>query len=154
MSFLLALTIFILKHIQDSEFVILWTSGVKKIHLVNLFLFFSFFITILYLVFSTFITPLALNKSRQLLSSEDLTSFLPTIKVQQFTDSFRGVTFIVDEKMENWLQVYNWMQQMSTPEDYTTNTQTYSNKFSDGTLDILNGSYNTVRQIKVRVFCR
>ncbi len=104
LSFLLAIIIFILKQIQENELVILWTSGVKKIHLVNLFLFFSFFITILYLVFSTFITPLALNKSRQLLSSEDLTSFLPTIKVQQFTDSFRGVTFIVDEKKNNELR--------------------------------------------------
>ena len=37
LSFLIALTIFILKHLQDSEFIILWTSGVKKIHLVNLF---------------------------------------------------------------------------------------------------------------------
>ena len=101
LSFLLAIIIFILKQIQENELVILWTSGVKKIHLVNLFLFFSFFITIVYLVFSTFITPLALNKSRQLLSSEDLTSFLPTIKVQQFSDSFRGVTFIVDEKKNN-----------------------------------------------------
>ena len=81
LSFLLAIIIFILKQIQENELVILWTSGVKKIHLVNLFLFFSFFITIVYLVFSTFITPLALNKSRQLLSSEDLTSFLPTTAV-------------------------------------------------------------------------
>ena len=30
LAFLLSLTIFILKHIQDSEFVILWTSGIKK----------------------------------------------------------------------------------------------------------------------------
>ena len=30
LSFLLSLTLFVLKHIQDSEFVILWTSGVKK----------------------------------------------------------------------------------------------------------------------------
>ncbi len=101
LSFLLAIIIFILKQIQENELVILWTSGVKKIQLVNLFLFFSFFITIVYLIFSTFITPLALNKSRQLLSSENLTSFLPTIKVQQFSDSFRGVTFIVDEKKNN-----------------------------------------------------
>jgi lipopolysaccharide export system permease protein len=55
----------------------------------------------LYLVFSTVITPSALNKSRQLLSSEDFTSFLPTIKVQQFSDSFKGVTFIVDQKVDN-----------------------------------------------------
>ena len=45
LSFLLALIIFILKQIQENELVILWTSGVKKIHLVNLFLFFSIFIT-------------------------------------------------------------------------------------------------------------
>ncbi len=101
LSFLLALIIFILKQIQENELVILWTSGVKKIQLVNLFLFFSIFITLFYIILSSFITPLALNKSRQLLSSEDLTSFLPTIKVQQFSDSFRGVTFIVDEKKSN-----------------------------------------------------
>ena len=34
LSFLLALTSFILKHQQDSEFIILWTSGVKKISIV------------------------------------------------------------------------------------------------------------------------
>ena len=39
LSFLLALIIFILKHIQDNEFVIFWTSGVKKIQIVNLFFF-------------------------------------------------------------------------------------------------------------------
>ena len=42
LSFLLAIIIFILKQIQENELVILWTSGVKKIHLVNLFLFFLF----------------------------------------------------------------------------------------------------------------
>ena len=30
LSFLLSLAIFIIKHLQDSEFIILWTSGVKK----------------------------------------------------------------------------------------------------------------------------
>ena len=37
LSFLLAITIFIVRQIQDNEFVILWTSGVKKIQVVNLF---------------------------------------------------------------------------------------------------------------------
>ena len=37
LSFLLSLVIFILKHKQNSEFVILWTSGVKKVYLVHLF---------------------------------------------------------------------------------------------------------------------
>ena len=72
LSFLLSLVIFILKHKQDSEFVILWTSGVKKIYLVNLFFVTSAIILILYLFFTTFLTPLALNKSRLLLSNEKL----------------------------------------------------------------------------------
>ena len=30
LAFLLSIVIFILKHLEDSEFVILWTSGIKK----------------------------------------------------------------------------------------------------------------------------
>ena len=37
LSFLLALIIFIVKQIQENEFIILWTSGVKKLKLINLF---------------------------------------------------------------------------------------------------------------------
>ena len=69
---------------------ILWTSGVKKIQIVNLFLFISLFIIIFYIFFSAVLTPLALNKSRQLLSKDQLNSFLPTVRSQQFTDSFKG----------------------------------------------------------------
>ena len=92
LSFLIALILFIIKQIQENELIILWTSGVKKIELVKLFFLFSVIISIFYLVFSSLITPLALNKSRQLLGKESLTSFLPTVKAQQFSDSFNGVT--------------------------------------------------------------
>ena len=95
---------FILKHIQDSEFVILWTSGIKKIDVVNLFLFSSILVLVVYISLSAFITPFALNKSRQLLSNDKLNSFLPTIKRQQFSDSFKGFTFIVEKKINNELQ--------------------------------------------------
>ena len=104
LAFLLSLTIFILKHIQDSEFVILWTSGIKKIDVVNLFLFSSILVLVVYIFLSAFITPFALNKSRQLLSNDKLNSFLPTIKRQQFSDSFKGFTFIVEKKINNELQ--------------------------------------------------
>ena len=104
LSFLLSLTLFVLKHIQDSEFVILWTSGVKKIKVVNLFFLVSLTVLIFYLIFSTFLTPLALNKSRQLLSNDNFNSFLPTIRTQQFSDSFKGFTFIVEKKVNNELK--------------------------------------------------
>ena len=101
LSFLLALIIFILKQIQENEFVILWTSGVKKLKLINLFFVVSIFILFFYLIFSIFLTPLALNKSRLILSKDGFNSFLPTIRVQQFSDSFQGFTFIVEKKFKN-----------------------------------------------------
>ncbi len=104
LAFLVAITIFILRHIDDSEFIILWSSGVKKIQVVNLFLFSSVVVLIIYLVFSVFLTPAALNKSRQLLSKDKFNSFLPTVRAQQFSDSFKGFTFIVGKKIENNIQ--------------------------------------------------
>ena len=37
LSFLLSLMIFLVKQIQENELIILWTSGVKKLKIVNLF---------------------------------------------------------------------------------------------------------------------
>ena len=101
LAFLLALMIFIIKQIQEKEFIILWTSGVKKIRIVNLFFLISSFVLILYLLFSIIITPLALNKSRSIISQNNFNSFLPTIRIQQFSDSFKGFTFIVEKKFKN-----------------------------------------------------
>ena len=75
--------------------------GNKKIQLVNLLFFTSITVIIFYIILSTFLTPIALNKSRQLLSKDQLNSFLPTIRTQQFSDSFKGFTFIVEKKINN-----------------------------------------------------
>ena len=104
LSFLLALIVFILKQIQENEFIILWTSGVEKIRIINLFFLLSIFILFLHLLFSTFLTPLALNKSRLLINKDGLSSFLPTLRVQQFNDSFRGFTFFVQKRNENKIE--------------------------------------------------
>ncbi len=101
LSFLISLMIFIIKHDQEGEFIILWTSGVKKISFTNLFFSISILVTIVYLIFSIFLTPLALNKSRELLSNDQYNSLLPTIKKQSFSDSFKGFTFLVEQKNGN-----------------------------------------------------
>ena len=93
--------IFVIKHDQEGELIILWTSGVKKISFVNLFLSISILVTLIYLIFSVFLTPFALNKSRELLSNDKYNSLLPTIKKQIFTDSFKGFTFFVEQKNGN-----------------------------------------------------
>ncbi len=101
LSFLIALVIFIVKQLRANEFVILWTSGEKKAKVANLFFVLSIFILIFYLIFSTIIAPYALNKSRYLLSKDGFSSFLPTIRIQGFNDSFRGFTFFVEKKIDN-----------------------------------------------------
>ena len=104
LAFLLSIIIFILKHINDREFDVLWVSGVKKIEIVNLFFLTSIFIVFIYLIFSIFLTPSALNHSRQLLNKDNLNSFLPTIRSKQFSDSFKGFTYIVEKKINNEVQ--------------------------------------------------
>ena len=104
LSFLLALIIFIIKQMQDNELIILWTAGVKKLKVINLFFIVSIFVLFFYLIFSTFLTPYALNKSRYLLSSNGYNSFTPTIRIKQFSDSFQGFTFFVEEKNKNQLK--------------------------------------------------
>ncbi len=104
LAFLLSLTLFIAKQIQEKEFLILWTSGVKKIKVMNLFFFISIFVLIFYLVFSILITPLALNESRTIIRQNNFNSLMPTIRAQQFSDSFKGFTFIVEKKLKNKIE--------------------------------------------------
>ena len=103
LAFLLSIIIFVVHRNNNSEFIILWTSGVKNV-LMNLMLISSLGVMIIYLFFSTFLTPLALNKSRMMLSKSEFNSFLPTIRAQQFSDSFKGLTFLVEKKIDNEIQ--------------------------------------------------
>ena len=123
LSFLISLIIFIIKHDQEGEFIILWTSGVKKINFVNLFFSISIFITVIYLIFSTILTPLALYKSRALLSNDKFNSFLPTVKKQTFSDNFKGFTFIVEEKVGNEVKNIFLNDKGNNLKNLSTNTE-------------------------------
>lgn len=101
LSFLVVIVYFISKQIEEKEFTILWSAGVKKIALVNLFFFCSVIALIFYLIFSTLITPYSLNKSRNLLSNKSMVSIIPIIKKNQFSDNYKGLTIIVDDKVKN-----------------------------------------------------
>ena len=71
---------------------------VKKTQIVNLLFFISIFIFLIYLMLTTIISPYFLNKSRQILSNDQVNSFLPTIKKKQFNDTFKNFTFFVENK--------------------------------------------------------
>ena len=127
LAFLLSIVIFILKHIEESEFVILWTSGIKKIQVVNLLFFTSVIVLLFYIILSAFLTPIALNKSRQLLSEDQLNSFLPTVRTQQFSDSFKGFTFIVEKKINNEIQNIFLHDTGKNPKNLSPNISSESN---------------------------
>ena len=66
LSFLLALLLTIIKLERQNELLVLWTSGVAKSQVTNLFFLISILVLFIYIIFSTIITPTALNKSRTL----------------------------------------------------------------------------------------
>ena len=101
LTFFIALTVSIAKFERQNEFLILWTAGLNKIKIVNLFFLISVLILCIQIFFSTFITPNALSKSRSLVKLSDLNSINSIIKTNDFSDSFKSVTFYVETKNEN-----------------------------------------------------
>ena len=101
LSFLLAILLTIIRLERQNELLVLWTSGVPKSKITNLFFLISVFIFLFYIVFSTIITPTALNKSRSLVKESGVDSVANLIKPNAFSDTFKGLTFFVEEKENN-----------------------------------------------------
>jgi len=101
LSFLLSLVISIVKFEKQRELLILWTSGMAKIKIANIFLLIAFFITLLQLILSLFINPFLLNKSRSLLSDTEGLQYYSVLRTNDFSDTFKSITFYVEEKNEN-----------------------------------------------------
>ena len=101
LSFLLAMLMTIIKLERQNEFLVLWTSGVAKSKIANLFFRLSLIILIIYLLFSTVITPYALNKSRNLIKQSGVDTVSNLLKPNIFADTFKGLTFYIGEKNNN-----------------------------------------------------
>ena len=97
-SFLIAATLTILKLEKDNELIILWTSGLNKIHIVNLIFRISILMMFLQFLMASIINPETLNISRSLLKNSEL-QFVPSLlKEKQFNDTVEGLTIFVDKK--------------------------------------------------------
>ena len=59
------------------------------------------------------------------------------------------VTFLVDENMSNWRELYDWVMGLGFPEEYAQykNRKENSNLLSDATMTILNSNMNPNYQI-------
>ena len=100
-SFLITSIITILKFEKDNELIILWTSGLNKIYIVNLMIRISILIMFIQLLMANFINPESLNVSRSLIKNSQL-QFVPSLlKERQFNDTVKGLTIFVDKKNPN-----------------------------------------------------
>ena len=100
LSFLLALVLTILKFDSENELIILWTSGLNKIKIINFFLKIALIVTLIQLFLAAFINPNVLNYSRSLIKDSDLDLISSTIKTNEFNDTIEGLTMYVEEKNE------------------------------------------------------
>jgi len=101
LSFLISLIISIVKFERQQEFLILWTSGLNKIKITHIFLLIAFFITFLQVILGLIINPFTLNKSRALLRDTKSIQIDSVLRVNDFNDSFKGVTFYIGKKNSN-----------------------------------------------------
>ena len=104
LAFLLSLILSLIKFERQNELIILWTTGLNKIKLVNLLLYVSIIVLVIQLLFATFITPSALNKSRTIIKASGLESISSVVKTNDFSDSLKGVTFYVDKIEDNMMK--------------------------------------------------
>ena len=103
---------------------------------------------------STLITPLALNKSRSILNNDQLNSLLPAIKSQSFTDAFKGMTFIVNEKKQNEVRdvfIHDKGENLKNLSSNTKDTSSVTIVAKNGLIDkknfyLINGQIITVKK--------
>ena len=99
LSFLLASLLTILKLEKDNELIILWTSGLNKINIVNLVFRISLLIMFFQFVMASFINPQTLNFSRSLIKNSELQFVSSLLRVKQFNDAVVGLTIFVDKRV-------------------------------------------------------
>ena len=103
-SFLISTILTILKLEKDNELIILWTSGLNKIFIVNHIIYISLLVMFLQLILTSVINPTLLNSSRTLLKNSKLEFVSSMFKEKQFNDTVEGLTIFIENKTDD--QVY------------------------------------------------
>ena len=97
-TFLIASILTIFKLEKDNELIILWASGLNKIHIVNLIFRISVLTMFLQLMMASVINPQTLFISRNLIKDSEL-QFIPSLlKEKRFNAAVENLTIFVDKK--------------------------------------------------------
>jgi len=100
LSFLLSLIISITKFERQQELLILWTMGLNKIKIANIFFLISCVLVLFQVALGLVINPLTLNKSRALLRETETKQINSMLRINNFSDAFKSTTFHIEEKNE------------------------------------------------------
>ena len=100
LSFLLSLIISITKFERQQELLILWTMGLNKIKIANIFFLISCVLVLFQVTLGLVINPVTLNKSRALLRETETKQINSMLRTNSFSDAFKGTTFHIEEKNE------------------------------------------------------
>ena len=93
-----------MKFDRQRELVVLWSSGLEKSKILNLFFRISFLVLGIQLLFSVLVTPSTLYQSRDLIKNSNFDSLGSIIKINDFTDSFKKMTFYIERKNQDVLE--------------------------------------------------
>ena len=100
-SFLISATLTILKLEKDNELIILWTSGLNKIFIVNHLIYISLLVMFLQLILTSAVNPTLLNESRTLLKNSKLKFVSSMFREKQFNDTVEGLTIFIEKKTDD-----------------------------------------------------
>ena len=99
--FMISLLSTIIQFEKNNELLILWTSGLNKINLVNFIIKCSILISLLQLLLASTINPSALYLGRSILKSSDIGLFPSLLKEKKFNDTVEKLTVFIEEKKNN-----------------------------------------------------
>ena len=100
-SFLGSIMLTILKLEENNELLVLWTSGLNKMKIVNIIFLISIFVTIIQLITSSTFSPKSLNVSRSLLTGSNMNIIPALLQEKKFNDTVKSLTIFVNEKKKN-----------------------------------------------------
>ena len=98
LAFLISMIISVTRFQRQQELIILWTVGLSKLKIANIFFLISIFIALIQIILALIVNPFTLNKSRALLRESQVTQINATLRSNDFSDSFKGITFFIEKK--------------------------------------------------------
>tara|TARA_Y100000768_G_scaffold387388_1_gene378494 strand:+ start:1013 stop:2149 length:1137 start_codon:yes stop_codon:yes gene_type:complete len=89
------------KYEINNELMVFWNNGVDKLTLINFFLKFSIFITLIQILLTTFVVPKSQELSRTFIRTSNIDFLDSFIKPKKFNDTIKNLTIYADKKDKN-----------------------------------------------------